>query len=279
MVTFTCNACGDSVKKDKVDTHYRTKCPECNVLSCIDCGKDFAGEGYRAHNSCISEAEKYQGALYKPKDKANKGDIKQQQWLTNVHLAKATIKDPKMKSALDKISKYQNVPRKQKKFINFAKNSLKIYDEAFLGKLFGHFSGDAVADKPKMSAEIADKVATAALPSIVSELKGAGSVDDKKRKRDNEAVTDGDTQKKNKTTSTSATSANSNTAVVSKKDKESKTKKKHKDATNTKDKKKSKKSKKSKKEATGAQAAASAKDTQKKEKKSKKSKKSKKEAK
>eukprot|EP00041_Stephanoeca_diplocostata_P010130 m.160701 g.160701 ORF g.160701 m.160701 type:complete len:176 (-) comp18036_c0_seq2:6-533(-) len=133
MVTFTCNACGDSVKKDKVDTHYRTKCPECNVLSCIDCGKDFAGEGYRAHNSCISEAEKYQGALYKPKDKANKGDIKQQQWLTNVHLAKATIKDPKMKSALDKISKYQNVPRKQKKFINFAKNSLKIYDEAFLG--------------------------------------------------------------------------------------------------------------------------------------------------
>ena len=31
MVVFTCNECGESLKKAKVDLHYRTKCPRCNV--------------------------------------------------------------------------------------------------------------------------------------------------------------------------------------------------------------------------------------------------------
>jgi cell growth-regulating nucleolar protein len=34
------------------------------VLSCIDCGKDFYGDEYKAHDSCISEAEKYQGGQH-----------------------------------------------------------------------------------------------------------------------------------------------------------------------------------------------------------------------
>lgn len=40
MVFFTCNGCGESLKKAQVDKHV-TMCRGCQVLSCIDCGKDF----------------------------------------------------------------------------------------------------------------------------------------------------------------------------------------------------------------------------------------------
>lgn len=81
MVSFICNACGQTVRKAQVEKHYQNDCHGCDVLSCIDCGKDFHGDEYTAHTSCITEAEKYQGKLYKPKDKQNKGEHKQQEWL------------------------------------------------------------------------------------------------------------------------------------------------------------------------------------------------------
>lgn len=34
-------------------------------MSCIDCGKPFYGQEFKSHTSCISEAEKYEGKLYK----------------------------------------------------------------------------------------------------------------------------------------------------------------------------------------------------------------------
>jgi cell growth-regulating nucleolar protein len=81
MVNFICDACGQTIKKQKVEKHYQTECRNCSVLSCIDCGKDFPGDSYVSHTSCISEAEKYQGKLYKGKEKGNKGERKQQEWL------------------------------------------------------------------------------------------------------------------------------------------------------------------------------------------------------
>lgn len=81
MVSFICNACGQTVRKNQVEKHYQTVCRQCNVLSCIDCGKDFHGDEYAGHTSCISEAEKYQGKLFQPKEKANKGEQKQQEWI------------------------------------------------------------------------------------------------------------------------------------------------------------------------------------------------------
>ena len=81
MVSFICNACGQTVKKAQVERHYQNECPSCDVLSCIDCGKDFHGNDYVLHTKCITEAEKYQGKLYRPKDKQNKGEQKQQEWL------------------------------------------------------------------------------------------------------------------------------------------------------------------------------------------------------
>ena len=74
------------------------------------------------HTQCVSEAERYQGALYVAKE--NKGDKKQQDWLGNVQ-AKL---DPSWfcffgKPYFDRLMAYDNIPRKKAKFVNFAKNA------------------------------------------------------------------------------------------------------------------------------------------------------------
>lgn len=124
MVFFTCNTCGESLKKAQVDKHVNM-CRGCEVLSCIDCGKDFWGNDYRNHNKCISEDQKYGGKGYEAK--ANKGDVKQQQWLQRVHEAmnKPGV-SAKLKDVLRQVSAYDNVPRKKAKFQNWMRNSLKI---------------------------------------------------------------------------------------------------------------------------------------------------------
>ncbi|KAJ1982721.1 hypothetical protein H4R34_001596 [Dimargaris verticillata] len=68
MVSFVCNACQETLKKPKLDQH-RQRCRSAQFC-CIDCSREFYGTEYRQHTSCISEAEKYQKALYKPKAKA-----------------------------------------------------------------------------------------------------------------------------------------------------------------------------------------------------------------
>ena len=99
MVTFTCGACGESLKKNKVEQHYMKQCRSCEVVSCIDCGKDFPGDSYMQHTSCISEAQKYQGHLYKEKPGQNKGELKQQAWLDVVRAATSKA-SPRLQSAL-----------------------------------------------------------------------------------------------------------------------------------------------------------------------------------
>ncbi|XP_040015332.1 cell growth-regulating nucleolar protein [Xiphias gladius] len=124
MVFFTCNACGESLKKAQVDKHVNM-CRGCQVLSCIDCGKDFWGGDYKNHNKCISEDQKYGGKGYEAK--ANKGDVKQQQWIQRIHEAmnKPGV-SAKLKDVLIQVSAYDNVPRKKAKFQNWMRNSLKI---------------------------------------------------------------------------------------------------------------------------------------------------------
>ena len=77
MVFFICDACGETLKKNKVDQHSWS-CKGCWVLACMDCGKRFEGEAYKEHVSCMSEAEKYEGKLYQHKE--NKGEAKQRSW-------------------------------------------------------------------------------------------------------------------------------------------------------------------------------------------------------
>ncbi|KAH9996936.1 hypothetical protein F4779DRAFT_182746 [Xylariaceae sp. FL0662B] len=65
MVSFSCEACGDVLTKKKLDPH-RNRCAG-STFTCIDCMVHFPGTEYRAHTSCITEDQKYQGSLYKPK--------------------------------------------------------------------------------------------------------------------------------------------------------------------------------------------------------------------
>nr|XP_008272358.1 cell growth-regulating nucleolar protein isoform X3 [Oryctolagus cuniculus] len=78
MVFFTCNACGESVKKVQVEKHVSV-CRSCDSLSCIDCGRDFWGDDYKNHVKCVSEDQKYGGKGYE--GKTHKGDVKQQAWI------------------------------------------------------------------------------------------------------------------------------------------------------------------------------------------------------
>ncbi|EFW99977.1 hypothetical protein CMQ_295 [Grosmannia clavigera kw1407] len=67
MVSFQCESCGDVLTKKKLDPH-RSRCRGA-TFSCIDCMVYFNGTDYRSHTSCITEDQKYQGTLYKNKNK------------------------------------------------------------------------------------------------------------------------------------------------------------------------------------------------------------------
>lgn len=143
MVFFTCNACGESLKKAQVDKHVNM-CRGCQVLSCIDCGKDFWGDDYKNHLKCISEDQKYGGKGFEAK--ANKGDVKQQQWIQRVHDAmnKPGV-SAKLKNVLQQVSSYDNVPRKKAKFQNWMRNSLKIANTSLHDEVWDIL---AAADNP-----------------------------------------------------------------------------------------------------------------------------------
>lgn len=70
MVTFSCEICNDSVLKKKAMQHYG-KCPRA-FFTCIDCNTTFEGRSFQQHTSCISEAQKYEGALYTGGNKGGK---------------------------------------------------------------------------------------------------------------------------------------------------------------------------------------------------------------
>ncbi|XP_063715549.1 cell growth-regulating nucleolar protein-like isoform X2 [Symsagittifera roscoffensis] len=130
MVMFVCNMCGESLKKNKVEEHYRFKCRNCETVSCMDCGKDFWGDDYVQHNKCISEQEKYQGT---PTD--YKGDNKQEQWVANVTTVIASYSgNPKVRSLLEMCVQCPNLPRKQKKFVNFVRSSFNERNQTVVGE-------------------------------------------------------------------------------------------------------------------------------------------------
>ncbi|KAK2494397.1 hypothetical protein MC885_018513 [Smutsia gigantea] len=145
MVFFTCNACGESVKKIQVEKHVAI-CRKCECLSCIDCGKDFWGDDYKNHVKCISEDQKYGGKGYE--GKAHKGDIKQQAWIQKINeLIKRPSVSPKVRELLEQISGFDNVPRKKAKFQNWMKNSLKVHNESILEQVWDIFS-EASSSEP-----------------------------------------------------------------------------------------------------------------------------------
>ena len=57
--------CQSTLKKAKVQSHS-WQCSS-RSFSCIDCGVSFTPHSFSSHTQCVSEAEKYQGKLYKGK--------------------------------------------------------------------------------------------------------------------------------------------------------------------------------------------------------------------
>ncbi|XP_051866262.1 cell growth-regulating nucleolar protein [Pristis pectinata] len=145
MVFFTCNGCGESVKKAQVEKHFNI-CRSCSCLSCIDCGKDFRGNDYKSHTKCITEDQKYGGKGFEAK--AKKGDVKQQQWIQKIHEAMKDSKvSPRVREILELISSSENIPQKKAKFQNWMKNSLRIKNEALQEQVWEIFAAAVSKDK------------------------------------------------------------------------------------------------------------------------------------
>ncbi|RHX97751.1 hypothetical protein DYB25_005374 [Aphanomyces astaci] len=122
MVFFVCEGCNETLKKNKVDAHA-SRCKNCWAVTCVDCQVVFKGNDYAVHTTCISEAQKYEGALYQgPKLSKQAKKNPQERWMDLVQ--SSTAPDPKVNQALQRIAGYDNVPRKKPKFLNFVKNSI-----------------------------------------------------------------------------------------------------------------------------------------------------------
>ncbi|TRY63558.1 hypothetical protein TCAL_08201 [Tigriopus californicus] len=157
MVFFTCNACGESLKKNQVEKHYMHKCRRCEVLTCVDCHKDFPGDSYQAHTKCITEDEKYSAKGWAPKASANKGEKKQLQWISNLQALvdeNAATLDGETRKILDTVMQHDNIPRKKAKFMNFVKNILRHVRPAAIDNTWELFEQ---ALKPKVEPEAPPK--------------------------------------------------------------------------------------------------------------------------
>lgn len=143
MVFFSCDGCGEMLKKNQVDNHAR-KCWNCESVSCVDCSVSFWGDDYKQHTTCLTEAERYEKTVYKgPKkhDKCNRKFTPQEAWMEII--VECAEKCPKsLSSHLQQISTLDNVPRKEKAFRNFASNSLRLRDpqSKIVSDIWNHIS-------------------------------------------------------------------------------------------------------------------------------------------
>ncbi|KAG8238346.1 hypothetical protein J437_LFUL018282 [Ladona fulva] len=132
MVFFTCNHCGSSLKKNRVEKHYSTECHANPSLSCMDCQKDFYGEDYKSHTKCISEDQKYSGKPLHDTSSVGKGEKKQLQWVETVRQiieTKGSTLTSQERNMLENMKDFENIPRKKKKFENFVRNVMRGYTE------------------------------------------------------------------------------------------------------------------------------------------------------
>ncbi|VDP13239.1 unnamed protein product [Soboliphyme baturini] len=156
MVFFTCNGCGESVKKASVEKH-KIICRRSYTISCMDCGKDFNGQEYQAHTKCVSEAQKYD--MKGDESIASKGDLKQQLWTEQVQRAIASTEssNSRLIDALQQLRDFPNIPRKKAKFKNFLLNSSRIRNPLLIDQLWDAISSADVASKSNGNSNDANK--------------------------------------------------------------------------------------------------------------------------
>lgn len=89
----------------------------------------------------MSEAQRYEGALYRaPKEKKKKNP--QEIWTEVVSDAAANVASAPLtlRSFIGNLNGYGNVPRNEKKFANFVKNSLNVRNDKVPNLLFNYCS-------------------------------------------------------------------------------------------------------------------------------------------
>jgi len=202
MVFFVCEGCNESLKKNQVDKHA-SFCSACWAVTCVDCNVTFEGDDYRQHTSCISEAQKYEGALYRgPKKGGETGSKKkkgpQEIWMEVVEQAAAESQQApaNIRSMISNLSGFGNVPRNQNKFCNFVKNSLRVRSEPMIKQIWEFLqqrqtaavaaSAAAAPPPPNTPSAAMEAAGTGAnKPGSVTTSKGAElDKSGKKRKRD-----------------------------------------------------------------------------------------------
>ena len=143
------------------------------------CCATFHDDSYLQHATCMSEAERYEGNLYK----APKKKTAQDAWAELVQAACASPKDapPAAAKLLPRLQGFENIPRNQKKFCNWVKNSLNLRggDAAAVDALWSYL----VARRDAARAE-ATPVAPA--PAPVAAPPAEKKKKKKKRARDDE---------------------------------------------------------------------------------------------
>jgi len=178
MVYFECQKCNETVKKPKLARHLQM-CGS-GYVSCIDCLKVFAWNEWESHTSCVSEAQKYQGKLYEAKEDNKKGQVKQDAWIDNIQ---KKIEDPasgisaQTKGLLERLLGFNNIPRKQRPFGNFVKNSVKIWDEKKIGEMWEVISSANTAGANAVAGAKGppDAAATAAAKPAAAAAAAAGA--------------------------------------------------------------------------------------------------------
>uniref|UniRef100_A0A915PRG8 39S ribosomal protein L16, mitochondrial n=1 Tax=Setaria digitata TaxID=48799 RepID=A0A915PRG8_9BILA len=164
MVFFSCDKCSEALKKNQVEKHG-FKCRNA-TYSCLDCGQAFSRVSYKDHIRCVTENKKYGGKNYTEKE--NKGEAKQNRWIEQVERAIENVRDQGLKDLLQQIHGFNNIPRKEAKFVNFLQNSIKIRDRSLCVKAWNCISEQAL----KMQQE-AEK-------TELNENEGCNSQDEKK---------------------------------------------------------------------------------------------------
>ncbi|GMI30730.1 hypothetical protein TrCOL_g765 [Triparma columacea] len=166
MVFFVCEGCNESIKKPQVDKHA-ARCSSCYAVTCVDCNVTFHGDDYRAHTSCISEAERYERTVYRGVRKGEKGkggkQTPQDAWNAIVEEARERKAEAgaNIRDYLCQLCDCENVPRKEKQFKNFTANSLRLRGKErevgmmwdFLAKLRAEKNEIREAEKKKESEE------------------------------------------------------------------------------------------------------------------------------
>lgn len=126
MVVFSCDGCGEVLKKNQVDAHAG-RCRSCASVSCADCAVSFYGDDYRSHTTCITEAERYEKSVYRPNGKGGtKKRNPQEEWMDLIARASTMAPPGMVQQQLQSLASMGNVPRKEKQFRNFATNSLNL---------------------------------------------------------------------------------------------------------------------------------------------------------